>query len=577
MASHLARKTPSGSRMTNVKFLRYSQEHIERRGSGVMAMITNHGYLDNPTFRGMRQHLMQTFDKVYVLDLHGNAKKKEIAPDGSEDKNVFDIQQGVAISIMFKKGGENGTSRVFHADLYGSREHKYDWLTSRHPDMSSISWHELKPQSPNYLFKPIDLEWQGEYERQIDVTELTRIKSVGIATARDKFTIRFTPEEVWDTVRDFISMPAEEAREKYDLRKDVRDWKVDWAQQDVRESGPNFDRVVPILYRPFDVRYTYYTGKSRGFLCMPRPKVSGLMLSQPNLSMVVPRRVEISGEWQHVFVARTIVDHVAVSSKTIDSVLPLYSGHSSEAQGVLLSVDEMSRTPNLLEEHLYSFGRSLNLEYSRNPTADSEMSFGPEDVFHYVYAILHCPTYRTRYSAFLKLDFPRFPLPINIKLFRSLSRMGGVLVALHLLDETYNAASWNNEPSLDSPLESLVTSFQKGVNGTTMGSFSKNKCFRDGRIYLDTSLGEESSFFDGVRDDVWAFPVGGYQVLYKWLYDRRGSNDQSGRTLTDGDILHYQRVVVALQETMRLMDGIDKTVEEHGGWPDAFQPNGRGN
>ena len=230
-------------------------------------MITDHSYLDNPTFRGMRRSLMGSFDDIYILDLHGNARKRETCPDGSPDKNVFDIRQGVAIAFLVKSGNANMDGQdeqngrkalVHHAERYGTRQSKYAWLDAH--DRGSTQWQELNPASPFYLFVPRDEALQAQYRRFISVPEAFPVNSVGIVTARDRLTIHWSDEDVWTTVRVFSGMEPELARQGWQLGKDARDWKVTLAQKDLRDSGPALERVVPILYRPFDVRHTYYTG-----------------------------------------------------------------------------------------------------------------------------------------------------------------------------------------------------------------------------------------------------------------------------------------------------------------------------
>ncbi|MDW8105718.1 MAG: type ISP restriction/modification enzyme, partial [Armatimonadota bacterium] len=264
----LGEKNPKWLQDDYVKFLRFAQWKIETAGRGVVGMITNHSYLDNPTFRGMRRSLMHTFDHIYVLDLHGNSLKRETAPNGRPDENVFDIRQGVAIAFFVKTGREQREAAVHHADLWGERGEKYRWLETH--TISSTEWRQLQPASPFYLFVPRDEAEMERYNAFPSVTDLFPLHSVGIVTARDHLTIGWTAEEIWSRVRVFAHMEPELAREAYQLGKDVRDWKVTLAQEDLRKSGPSREHVVPILYRPFDVRYTYYTGRSRGFLCMPR-------------------------------------------------------------------------------------------------------------------------------------------------------------------------------------------------------------------------------------------------------------------------------------------------------------------
>ena len=225
-------------------------------------MITNHSYLDNPTFRGMRQSLMHTFDDIYILDLHGNSLKKETCPDGSPDKNVFDIRQGVAIAFFVKHGAKKKRDAIIHhAERYGTRQSKYDYLDDH--DLGSTEWKQITPRSLFYMFIPRDDALEAEYLRFVSVPEIFPVNSVGIVTARDRLTIRWSEQEAWDTVRAFSGMEPELARQAYELGKDTRDWKVTLAQKDLLSSGPTRENVVPILYRPFDVRHTYYTGWSR--------------------------------------------------------------------------------------------------------------------------------------------------------------------------------------------------------------------------------------------------------------------------------------------------------------------------
>ena len=319
----LGEKNPKWLQDDYVKFLRFAQWKIEQAERGVVGMITNHSYLENPTFRGMRQSLMHTFDDIYILDLHGNSLKKETCPDGSPDKNVFDIRQGVAIAFFIKHGEkEKRDALVHHAECYGTRENKYDYLDTH--DLSSTEWKNINPHSPFYMFIPRDEALEAEYRRFAAIPEVFPINSVGIVTARDHLTIRWSEQEAWNIVRAFSQMDPELARQGYELGKDTRDWKVTMAQKDLLDSGPKRENVVPILYRPFDVRHTHYTGRSRGFICMPRQEVMRHMLYGKNLALMTPKRVEHVGSWQHTFISDTITGHVAVSLKTIDYIFPLY-------------------------------------------------------------------------------------------------------------------------------------------------------------------------------------------------------------------------------------------------------------
>jgi len=535
----LGEKNPKWLQDDYVKFLRWGQWRIDRTGRGVLAMITNHGYLDNPTFRGMRQQLMQTFNEIYLLNLHGNAKKKEVCPDGSKDENVFDIQQGVAIGVFVKKPGDPpGLARVYHADLWGLREKrkagepdgKYEALAQL--ELGTTPWQELQPSSPFYLFVPQAVDLRAEYERGWLVNEIFPVNSVGIVTARDHLAVRWSEEEVWDTVRDFISLKEEEAREKYHLGKDARDWKVALAQTDLKNSGPKRERVVPILYRPFDTRFTYYTGHSRGFICMPRPEVMSHMLAGENFGLCTSRGVEIGGGWEHVFCSKTVIQHHTVSLKEVNYLFPVYLF----PQGMFTGGD---KTPNINPKFIEDFSERLGLTFIEGGRGDLETTFGPEDVFAYAYAVFHSPTYRQRYSEFLKGDFPRLPLTGNKTLFAALVGLGAELVALHLLES----------PALDR----LITRFPVAGSQVVERVLYDEK---NRRVYINLD-----QYFEGVPPDAWAFQVGGYQVLHKWLKDRKG------RQLSFDDLHHYQKVVKALTETIRLVGEIDAVIDSHGGWP----------
>ena len=243
-----------------------------------------------------------------------------------------------------------------------------------------------------------------------------------------------------------------------------------------------------------------------------------------------------------------------------DPITPTLFGHEAP-------IDVLSgRRSNLNSDFITKLSHHLDLHFIPDGRGDLSQTFGPEDVFHYAYAVFHSPTYRTRYSEFLKIDFPRLPLTSDLDLFHWLCTLGADLVALHLLEDDYPAASWNRTGGTP-PLQHPITTFVEGVNGTTMGAFRKSTCYDDGKVYLDTSQLPRSSYFDGVPEDVWNFHIGGYQVCRKWLYDRRSKSGQPGRTLTAEDVAHYQRIVVALKETIRLMEEIDEVIDAYGGWP----------
>ncbi len=554
----LGEKNPKWLQDDYVKFIRFAQWKIDQAGEGCLGIITNHGYLDNPTFRGMRQSLMQSFDEIYILDLHGNAKKKEKCPDGSKDENVFDIQQGVAIALLIKKKGLNNEvdvsacpqaetgkatecledaaleafglrqaerskqaemsrskKKIVHTDLWGLREDKYAWLLKN--DIKTTNWQEIQPKPGFYFFIQRDEALEDTYNQHMKITDIFPVNSVGIVTARDKLTIKWTADKVWQTVLNFSKQDSELARMAYNLGKDTRDWKIKLAQQDLLEDGLDKKKIVPILYRPFDIRYTYYTGKSRGFICMPRPDVMRHMLAGDNLGLIACRQQNKVG-FYHTFISENITESCVVSNKTreINSIFPLYLYPDTDKKHLFSQLAEhQERQPNINPKLI----DSLTTAYKKAPA--------PEEIFYYIYAVLYANTYRTKYAVFLKTNFPRVPFTKDYKLFIEMGKSGQRLVDLHLL----------KSPEIDSP----VARFQGA------GDYKVDKpVYRDKRVYIN-----KTQYFEGIEPAVWEYQVGGYQVLSKWLKDRRK------RELSLSDIKHYCRIATAISLTITIKAEID--------------------
>jgi len=520
-----------------VKFIRFGQLRIEQSGYGILAFITNHGYLDNTTFRGMRQSLMQTFDEIYVLDLHGNQKKKETCPDGSLDKNVFDIQQGVSIGIFVKKKENSTLAKIYHADLYGLRKGKYEWLTAN--DIKTTDWTELSPNSPYYFFVKRDESKRKEYEAGYKINDIMVENNVGIVTSQDKLTIRETPVDIWQIINDFAFLPTEQARTKYSLGKDVQSWKVNLAQADLNSSPLSKNKITPILYRPFDTRYTYYTGKSGGFICRPIYKLMRHMLARDNLGIAIGRAGHVigEGEWDIVFCTKRMTEF-NLYRRGGNNLFPLYLYPKGETNNLFEDSDwpagKDGRIPNLSREFVKELVGNVKLKFVSDSVGDLKKTFGPEDIFHYIYAVFHSPEYRKRYAEFLKIDFPRVPWPKGRTIFRRVCNVGKELVKLHLM-EAEILEDEKRYPTFGIVGESVV---EKGYPKYVAHADSANK----GKVYINND-----QYFEGVLPDVWGFHIGGYQVCEKWLKDRRG------RKLAYDDKRHYQKIVLALGETIRMM------------------------
>jgi len=514
-----------------VKFIRFGQWRIERTGQGILGFITNHAYLDNPTFRGMRQYLMDTFSEIYLLNLHGNVKKKEVPPDGGKDENVFDIQQGVTIGLFVREQGKDGPARVHYADVWGLRDAKYNTLSET--DVSTTEWAELEPNSPFYFFVPRLEDFRSEYEQGWKVTDIFPVNCTGIVTARDSFVIDFEPSAIQQRIKTFLDKTLDDltVKERLSLSENYA-WRVSQARKELMATKEPDSYFAQILYRPFDVRWIYY---HPSVVWRTRRQVMHHMRVGKNLGLVTVRQVA-EGIFDHAFVSNGIIDsRISLSNKGIGFLFPLYlypvKGEMQFEEG---------HRPNLNPEFIEAFSDKLGLNFVSDGKGDLTETFGPEDVFNYAYAVFHSPTYRTRYAEFLKIDFPRLPLTSNRELFKALTEKGAELVSLHLMESPI--------------LEQQRTKIKFDVSGSnvvekvTYDETVKRVCIN------------KDQHFEGVPPEVWNFHIGGYQVCQKWLKDRQKEH----WTLTYDELVHYQKIVIALKETIRLMEEIDNLIP---GWP----------
>ncbi len=521
-----------------VKFMRYGQHFIHKNGSGILAYISNNSFIDGLVFRQMRKNLLETFDKTYILDLHGNAKKKEICPDGSADQNVFDIMQGVSINIFIKNENlpKGKLGEVFHYDLFGKREIKYEFLGRK--SLNEINWEPLKYIQPNYYFVRRDYEALKSYNNGFCVESLFNIHATGIKTERDVFTIKLKENELNEVLFDLKNSEVETIRVKHNLKPDGRDWTLQRAKEDVLNNSSGIRTVVQ--YRPFDNRHTYYTNKSKGFLAYPRNKIMDNLIKE-NICFVTTRlnRGLSSG---YNFVSKNILDsHLLDSAADSLQAFPLFIYPNLNNQKSIVKV--LDRIPNFKTEIIQKLEVILTLtfkdESELSSSTNKSKTFAPLDILDYIYCIVYSPKYRNSYSDFLKKDYPKIPYPKDPETFWALVKLGGEIRQIHLLESP--------------KVEDYITSYPKdGNNEVTTKIGKKDWELHDeangvGRIWIN-----DEQYFDKVPLTAWEFYIGGYQPAQKWLKDRRG------RELSFDDILHYQKIIVALTETDRLMKEIGK-------------------
>ncbi len=494
----LKERNPKAINDDYVKFMRFGQHFIDKNGSGILAFINPHGYLDNVTYRGMRWNLLKTYDKIFTIDLHGNSKKKETSPDGSIDQNVFDIMQGVSVNLFVKTGKKKteDLAEVFHYDLYGKRELKYNFLSEN--SIKSIPYNKLPNIAPNYFFVSKDFEDQKEYDKGFSINELFPTSTSGIKTHSDGTLVSFN---------------------KFNHSNELYN------------------------YRPFDIRNIEYDLNK-----VQRHRFSVMKhLLKENLSIMTCRQLS-TFDFQHILVSKCLVDMCAVSLQTKETTyaFPLYLYPETTTQQNLIY--EVARSPNLNPEIVKQIAEVLGLTFT-NEKEETPNTFAPIDLLDYIYAVLHSPSYREKYKEFLKIDFPRVPAPQDHATFWQLVKLGGELRQIHLLEspivEKYSTQyPEDGDNVVRKPRFVINTPEASTTNNETASSLAVT-----GNVYIN-----ETQYFANVPATAWEFYIGGYQPCQKWLKDRKD------RELSFEDILHYQKIVVALSETDRIMKEID-TIE----------------
>jgi predicted helicase len=483
-----------------VKFIRLAESLIEKNDEGVVGMITSHGYIENPTFRGMRWHLRKTFDAIYILDLHGNSTKKEVSPDGKKDENVFNIKTGVSIMLGVKKAakGKNGKlAEVYKADLFGAREDKFEKLNAS--NLANISWVKLPDQNDVWH---LEGEGKDEYQKGFSVAKLFNKTSSGIVTMGDGFIIDQDKDILSKRIDDFIQndISETELKNKYDLGKNYAKWII----ENKGKIENDFTKIVPLAYRPFDTRYTYF---DNNLVWRTRSDIMDNFFKKENLGFCCVK-LGRDADSHNYFVTKYITDKGITSSLDNANIFPLY-----------LYAEDGSRVPNLEREIVN------NIENIAGKAS-------PENILDYIYAILHSKNYREKYKEFLKIDFPRVPYPKDAQSFKALVALGRELRELHLLESP--------------KLKNFITIFSEIGNDTVETKYPK---YKDDKVFIN-----EIQYFGGVPEIAWNFYIGGYQPMQKWLKDRQG------RVLSSEDLNHYQKIIIALVETEKIMREVDKII-----------------
>lgn len=538
----LGERNPKMLQDDYVKFLRFAQWKIDQTGQGIVGMITNHSYLRNPTFRGMRQSLMKSYNEISVLDLHGDMHEEGIKKEYN-DENVFKrITKGVAVSFFIKNGENN--NKVLKSDLYGTRENKFKWLKDHHKKVTD--WTEIKPESSFYFFSELDYDLREEYRKFIQVTDLFNEHSTGIKTHRDDFVIDFDEDRLKRRIKTFAKSKKEDDLIKQTFQlTETKAWNISEARSSL-SSAKLEQYFQPILYRPFDERFIFYHSA-----IVDRGREDFMKhLFHENLSLITSRQAQ--NGFRHALISDKISEHNNTGSAGkygSGYIFPLYLYPETDTEngngkgGTMMMVFEedveyTERRPNINK----AFYALLEHTYTRQTAGSGqsgERTPTPEQILYYTYAMLYAPTYRQTYAEFLKSDFPRVPFTKDYGLFKELAELGKALTELHLM----------KSDKLNDP----IAKFQ----GSGSNVIAKPK--RVGRNYQPEEervyINKDEQYFEGIPPEIWEYQVGGYQVLDKWLYDRRE------RKLSNEEIQHYCRVATALHHTIELQKEIDEVYQ----------------
>lgn len=513
----LDEKNPKYLQDDYVKFIRFSQWKIDQNNKGVVGLITNHSFLDNPTFRGMRESLIESFHRIYIVNLHGNQRRKEQSPDGSKDENVFNIKQGVCITIFVRNPDKFDETKILYADKWGSQEKKFGWLDRVHPDSDSkdfIEWEPLQPEEPKYFLIPRNRSLHNEYKKFWKLTEIFPENTGGVVTAKDNIAIWRNQDKFRNFLESLPELDPDEAREKFDRISRYGDKKIEETQNDLAGEEVKEERIERILYRPFDYRFTYYTGNSNGIHERPRELMEHMR--EDNLALISARSNK-TNTMDHFFCSDSITEAKAAESSTQSYAFPLYI-YDKGTQTKLDNSEQKEKNVNINSDLL----EELEGKY--------EVEISPRKIFNYIYGVIHSSEYRDTYSEFMKTDFPRIPFPKSKTAFDNFARLGEKLVKLHLLEvDTHSDVKYPEGG--DNKVEKVD--------------------YEDQNIYIN-----DSQYFEGINEDVWEFTVGGYQVLKYWLKKRKGTE------ISSGEIQDFIQIIGAIEKTLSIIEKVDEEYVE---------------
>lgn len=544
----LGEKNPKWLQDDYVKFIRFAQHKMEQVDEGIVGIITNHSFLDNPTFRGMRQSLMNTFDEMYFLDLHGNAKKKEKTPDGGKDENVFDIEPGVCISLMIKslkgiltstrsdsveKSDNQRKCKIYYSEFWGLREEKYSKCLIS--SLNNINWKSVYPSTPEYIFKAQDKKTKNKYNNFYYIKDIFDLHGNGIVTKRDNLVVDVFTDKLKDKLMRFIDINISDSEicNKFNIPlKDKDKWDLIKARDYLSKKGISEEQFKKILYRVFDIRYVFFDPILVARLVKDISNNFDSSIAKSNYGLLLGRaghNVDQSCLWNLVFVTNIMTD-----------INLFYRGGATNFLLYRVNVSKNGLFNNNIEQN--EFIENFNSDFRKYLNNKYKNNFESEEIFGYIYAALHSPTYRAKYSEYLKTDFPRIPFTDDINIFKKLSSLGWELIQIHLMNKEY--------------LNKLPEQNLGNYTGNGNNEVIKVEYIYDAKTKKNRLKINPTQYFDNVPEDVYNFYIGGYQVLDKYLKDRKN------RTLTLDEIENVENIVKIISFTISQMNKLNTLTKE---------------
>ncbi|MDO8503137.1 MAG: type ISP restriction/modification enzyme [bacterium] len=503
-----------------VRFIRFAHWKIDHYGKGIVAFITNNSYLDGIIHRSMRKQLLDSFDEIYILNLHGNSRIHEKTPESGKDENVFDIQQGVAVSI-FVKTGEKKPTRIFYKDLWGLREEKYEYLNKN--IVSNKELKQIEPQANEFYFAQKDYALKSKWDSWLGLDEIFNKYVSGVESQKDNICIKWSAQEVDKVINTLTSnLPNEIIKSTYSI-EDSRDWKLQEVRKYLEESRNDKSKIMQILYRPFDLRWTYFDNV---FLAYPRKPLMDSLggANKDNIALNSTRQLKGDHKFSHALVSDSPTDRILLSNTT------------SEASYVFpLNIVNKEGNQEILFERQISSSNFSGVFWKWFDENSLGSTVPPDDIFYYIYAVLYSNTYREKHFELLKSDFPHVPFTNNGEVFFKLSKLGNKLADLHLLK--------SDDLNLSS-----VKLYGEGDNNI------EKREWKNDQVWIN-----EKQYFAPVKEEIWKYYIGGYQVADKWLKDRQ--NRENPR-LDREEIKTYSRMVFSILQTIEIQKEIDRLYPE---------------